>query len=339
MSPTVVLELIGSVLLVFVAAVGFVNAIEYIGFRLRLGSSFVGAILAPLFTSFPEMTVFLVAVFGYQGGSGEEIGIGTIFGQPFMASSLSYGLVGLAALVGYLLRKRATAVLHVDKSLAIPYIFITILFPLTVVPGLPGLSEQPFVRYVFGAIFLGAFLIYIRMMFRRKGAERIDECADCYLARYAGKVFRGPLAAALLQITGAIVLLYFGSRMMVETVDVLSSSIGVSALGLALIIVPAATAIPETASALIWGYRGKDTLSLGSLVGEKILYSTFYPALGLFLVSWNLDRHAYFSVAATTMISLILLIYILKGKLPWYGLCVGLLFFVAYAVLIFAMGF
>jgi cation:H+ antiporter len=112
-----------------------------------------------------------------------------------------------------------------------------------------------------------------------------------------------------------------------------------SPLGLALIVVPAATAIPETTSALIWGYRGKDTLSLGSLVGEKILYSTFYPAMGLFLTSWALDRHAYFSVLATTVISFILLLFILRKKMPWWGLCFGLFFFVAYAILIFRFQF
>jgi len=47
-------------------------------------------------------------------------------------------------------------------------------------------------------------------------------------------------------------------------------------MGLAIIVVPAATAVPETASALIWGFRGKDTLSLASLVGEKgTIHNTF----------------------------------------------------------------
>ena len=104
-----------------------------------------------------------------------------------------------------------------------------------------------------------------------------------------------------------------------------------------MIIIPAATAIPETITALIWGYRGKDTLSIGSLVGEKILYSTFYPALGLFLTSWVLDIHAVFSVIVTTIISLILLYFILKRRLPWYGLFFGFILFVVYGVLVFVV--
>jgi len=326
-----VLILIGAMALVFIAAVIFVNAIEYVGYRFRLGGSFVGAILAPLFTSFPELVVFLVAVFAYAGEAGEEIGIGTLFGQPFMASSLSYGLVGIAALVGYFIKRRATTVLTVDRSLAIPYVFITILFPLTVVPAFLGGT-----KYIFGVIFLGAFATYVWLMYRRRTAELIENAEEAYLHKVGHKVVASPIVWAVVQLVIAIVLLYIGSTYMVDAVDTLSSGLGISPLGLALIIVPAATAIPETASALIWGFRGKDTMSIGSLVGEKILYSTFYPGLGLFVTSWVLDIHAYGSVLVTTIISIILLFFILRQRIPWYGLCFGLLFFVAYAVLTFA---
>ncbi len=328
-----ILILLASIALVFGAAVIFVNTIEYLGGRLRLGGSFVGAILAPLFTSFPELTVFLVAVFAYQGEAGEAIGIGTLFGQPFMASSLSYGLVGIAVLIGYFTKRRRTSILVIDKSLLIPYIFITVLFPLTLLPAFLGISS---VRYLTGFVFLGAFVFYIWLMYRRRMAEPIENADEPYLCKIAPKFLpHRAVVAGIVQLLVAVALLYIGSVRLVHGVDVIASGIGISPMGLALIIVPAATAIPETASALIWGYRGKDTMSLGSLVGEKVLYSTFYPSLGLFLTSWVLDIHAYLSVIATTVISLILLYYIAKQRLPWYGLCFGLFFFVLYAVLIF----
>lgn len=332
-----ILELLGSMIIVLFAAVIFVNAVEYIGYRLNLGHSFVGAIIAPLFTSIPELTVFLVAIFAIGTTAGQEVGIGTLFGQPFMASSLSYGIVGVAALIGFLTGRRKRSFLAVDTNLMIPYIFITILFPLTVLPGLLGASN--IVRYASGLLFLGAFLLYIWMMFQRRGEGLIEEVEDCYLYRYGGRIIRLPLMSAFIQILVAAAGLYVGSESMVECVIALAEGINMSPLGLALIVIPAATAIPETTSALIWGYRGKDTLSLGSLVGEKVLYSTFYPAVGLFLTAWALDRHAYFSIAATTIISLILLLFILKRKIAWWSLCLGLFFFVAYATLIFAFQF
>ncbi len=332
-----IFELLGWMTIVFFSAVIFVNVVEYIGKRMNLGHSFVGAIIAPLFTSIPELTVFLVAVFGVEKTAGQEVGIGTLFGQPFMASSLSYGLVGLTALVGFLVKRREKSHLIVERNLAIPYVFITILFPLTVVPSL--IAGSHIVKYAFGLVFLGAYVLYIWLMFQRRKEGLIEDVEDCYLYRYGGKIIRLPLVSALIQLLVAAAGLYIGSEGMVDSVIALAQGIQMSTLGLALIVVPAATAIPETISALIWGYRGKDSLSLGSLVGEKILYSTCYPAMGLFLTSWTLDRHAYFSVMATTVISLILLVFILRRRMPWWGLCLGLFFFAAYAALIFAFQF
>ncbi len=322
-----ILALFTSMFIVFIAAMLFVNAIEFLGCQLRLGRSFVGAILAPLFTSFPEMTIFLVAVFAYGGVSGEEIGVGTLFGQPFMASSLSYGLVGVVVLIGYYLKKRDDLVLEVDRTLIIPYAFITFLFPLTIVPSFMG----EYSRHVFGILFLASYLVYVWMMYRNRMVEVIEDADEPYICRYLPY----PVMGGVIQLIAAVVLLYIGSHEMISSVDVLARQIGISAMGLAVIVIPAATAIPETVSALIWGYRGKDTMCIGSLVGEKILYSTFYPGLGLLLTSWILDAHAYMSVAATTIISLILLYFIIKQKVPWYALCFGLFFFVAYAVLVF----
>jgi cation:H+ antiporter len=335
MLPTILL-LIGSIVMVFIAAVLLVNALEWIGHHLKLGSSFVGAILSPLFTSMPELIVILVALFALGGKSGEEIGVGTIIGQPFMASSLSYGLVGIAALTGFLLKKRSHTYLVVDQTLSIPYIFITFMFPLTLVP---GFIHFVWVKYLFAVIFLGVFLFYIQLMYRRRLSELIEGAEELTLAKLISKSPSFQIVILIAQLLIAMTLLYFGSQFLVTSVESISRSTNISPLGLALIIVPAATAIPETVNAIIWGYQGKDTLSLGSLVGEKILYSTFYPGLGLLLTAWELDDHAVFSVIATTVISLILLYFIKKQRLPWYGLFFGLFFFVAYGVLIFLFRF
>lgn len=324
--------LFGSIILVFIASLLIVNALEWLGYRLKLGSSFVGAVLSPIFTSLPELMVILIAIFSNVSEAGQEIGIGTIFGEPFMASSLSYGLVGIAVIIGYFARKRTNATLVIDKTLSIPYMFIIVLFPLTLIPGFVHIV---WVRYLFGVLFLGIFIFYVRLMYHRRKTEAIEEAEALTLAKLAPKLRSRQTAVLALQLFIAVALLYIGSRYLVSSVATISQGLDVSPLGLAIIIVPAATAIPETITALIWGYRGKDTLSIGSLVGEKILYCTFYPALGFFLTSWALDIHAISSVIVTTIISLILLYYIRRQRLPWYGLVFGIAFFVAYAILIF----
>ena len=329
-----VLSLLGSIFLVFVASLLFINALEWLGHHLKLGSSFVGAILSPLFTSLPELIVILIAIFSKIGETGSEIGIGTIFGEPFMASSLSYGLVGIAVITGYFMKKRAGTSMVIDKTLSLPYIFIIVIFPLTLIPGFVHIT---WLRYCFGIFFLAVFIFYMQLMYRKRTAELMEESEGLTFARFAPESPSSWKIALSAQILMAVAALYFGSRFMVSSVATISQRINVSPLGLAMIIIPTATAIPETITAIIWGYRGKDTLSIGSLVGEKILYATFYPALGLFLTSWVLDIHAVFSVIVTTIISVLLLYFILKRRLPWYGLCFGLIFFVLYGILVFVV--
>ena len=327
-----ILSLLGSIILVFIASLLFVNALEWLGHHLKLGSSFVGAILSPLFTSLPELIVILIAIFSKMGETGSEIGIGTIFGEPFMASSLSYGLLGIAVIIGYLMKKRASTTLVIDKTLSLPYIFIIIVFPLTLIPGFVNIT---WLRYFFGVFFLAVFIFYMQLMYRKRTAELMEESEELTFARVVPESPSYQRIALVAQILIAVALLYFGSRYLVSSVATIAQRIDVSPLGLAMIVIPTATVIPETITALIWGYRGKDTLSIGSLVGEKILYATFYPALGLFLTSWVLDIHAGFSVAVTTIISLLLLYFILKRRLPWYGLCFGFIFFIIYGILVF----
>ena len=329
-----ILTLLGSILLVFVASLLFVNALEWLGHHLNLGSSFVGAILSPLFTSLPELTVILIAIFSNNGRAGTEIGVGTIFGEPFMASSLSYGLVGVAVVLGYLAKKRTSTTLVADKTLSLPYILIIILFPLTL---MPGFIRVGWLRYSFGFIFLVAFVMYVRMMYRRGMGESIEESEELIFHRWMPESLFYQRMALGVQILVAVALLFLGSRYLVSSVATIAQGINLSPLGLAVIIVPVATAIPETISALIWGYRGKDTLSIGSLVGEKVLYSTFYPAMGLFLTSWELDIHAVFSVIVTTAVSLMLLFFILRRSLPWYALFLGFSLSVLYGALVFAV--
>jgi cation:H+ antiporter len=320
-----ILLLLLSVFIVFVSALLFVNSIEFLGSRYNVGGSFVEAILSPLFTSLPELIVLLVAIFGFGGVNGATIGVGTIFGQPFMASSLSYGLVGILVLVGFFFKRREHMFLEVSKTLVIPFIFVTTLFPLTVIPS--QISDD-YVRYLFGIMFLASYVGYLIIMYRRRTFEPIENPEEPYIS----KIFPFKETGGFIQLAVSVVILYFGARQMVGLVDQIAIGSGISLMGLAIIVIPVATAIPETSSALIWGFRGKDTMSIASLVGEKVLYTTLFPGFGLLIIPWVLDTHAYISVLSTSLVSLLMLFFISKKKIPWYGLTVGLIFFTAYAL-------
>lgn len=272
----------------------------------------------------------LVAVFGLGGASGSAVGVGTIFGEPFIASSVSYGLVGVFALFGFYLKRRKHSYLEVSQTLTIPFIFVTIFFPLALIPSIFNSFQ---IRILFGLLFFTLYFAYLGLMYRQRTLEIVLEAKYPYFS----KIISNKEIASIVQLAISVIILYLGADQLVSRVKQISISFGTSLIGLSLIIIPAATAIPETASALIWGFRGKDTLSIGSLVGEKVLYSTLYPAIGLFITTWILDIHVYISVIATVVVSLLMLLFISKKKIPWYGLTFGLVFFTSYVLLIFLM--
>ena len=320
--------LVVGALLTLAASFGFTNAMEYVQSRAKLGSSLVGGIISPLFTSMPETTVFVIAVFVYRGGAGNEIGIGTIFGQPLMASSVSYALVLLSVALGLKFGKREKLGMVVDRGLATPYALVTILFPLLFLPSLLG---QRALQLPLAAVF-GASYLFFAWTVSKKKKTTTEEFNDTspYLARLLN-----PTAAAAVQLVAASVGLYLGAESMVSSMAELSALWNVSPIAISIVIVPLSTAIPETITAMIWGYKGRDTLSISSLVGEKILYSSFYPAIALATIPWVTDVYADISILVTTGVSAMFWFFIRKGKIPYPALALGVPFFVLFSVLAF----
>lgn len=317
--------LVISILTVFFGSLIFVNAIEYVGGLFKWSKSFVGAIISPFFTSFPELIVFVIAILSADHLHGNDIAIGVIFGEPFISSSLAYTLVLGAILASLFIRKKKKKYLEVDKGLSYPYAFVSVLYPFLILAGYLTRS----LNYVLGVVFLVAYVIYVYIMYKEESSLLGEEEEEPFLSR-----FMNPKTGSVIQILVAVVLLYFGSELIVHSISNLSLSLGIDALTLAIIIIPFATAIPETLTAMIWGYQGKDTFSVASLVGEKVLYTTLYPGIALLIIPWNINESAVISVITAEVISLLYIFYIRRGKFPLYALSFGLVFFVLFIYLV-----
>lgn len=318
------LLLVLSILAVFLGSFVFVNAIEYAGGLMKWSRSFVGSIISPFFTSFPELIVFVIAIF--YADHGKDIAIGVIFGEPFISSSLAYTLVLVAitfSLFAGAAKRRKS--LNVDRSIAYPYAFVSILYPLLILAGY--ITRR--LDMVLGVGFLIAYLVYVYVMYK-SGAEEDEEHEKPFLSR-----FMDARAAVGIQLAVSIVLLYYGSELLVHSVSDISTSIGISALTLSILLIPFATAIPETLTAMIWGYQGKDSMAISSLVGEKVLYTTLYPGIALLAIPWVINESAVISVITAEVVSLVYIFYIRRGKFPLYALSFGVVFFIIYVFLIF----
>ena len=73
---TTALELLGAFVLIIGGAIGFTNAVEWLGQRMNLGEGAVGATLAAVGTALPESVIPIVALLSGGGEKAEEIAIG-----------------------------------------------------------------------------------------------------------------------------------------------------------------------------------------------------------------------------------------------------------------------
>ena len=90
--PVTILELIAAFVLVVGGAIGFTNAVEWLGKRLDLGQGAVGALLAAVGTALPESVIPVVALLAGGGAEKEQIAIVLIIGAPFLLGTLANGL-------------------------------------------------------------------------------------------------------------------------------------------------------------------------------------------------------------------------------------------------------
>ncbi|MFB6470073.1 MAG: sodium:calcium antiporter [Vulcanisaeta sp. AZ3] len=311
--------MLGGLIVTIIGGWLFTNSMENISRRYGLGGSFVGAVVSPIFTSMPELIVFLVAVYLHGGFEGEEVGVGTILGEPYMIATVIYPILFVAVAIGLMLGSRGDAVLEVRRELIIPYVIFTVLYPIVL---LPMVLSSHVARIMVAVMLVIAYILYIRSMYRSQGIV-IEEVEELYLGRF----LKDYVISMTIQLVVSTVLIFIGSKYLVDGVVGTARYLGIDALTISIILIPIATVIPESITALIWTYRGRDTEAVAALIGEKVLYSTVYPALGLILTQWSLNIDAVVSVTVTEVVSLVVLYHVLKGRITWD---VGVLGFVGY---------
>ena len=91
---THVLLLLGCAVSIYFACEWFVNAVEWLGVRLRVGRLAVGTILAAAGTALPESVVTLVAVLFGSPQHGNDIAVGAAMGGPLVVGTIAYGVTG-----------------------------------------------------------------------------------------------------------------------------------------------------------------------------------------------------------------------------------------------------
>jgi cation:H+ antiporter len=91
---THVLLLLACAVSIYLACEWFVNAVEWLGVRMKVGRLAVGTILAAAGTALPESVVTLVAVLFGSPEHGNDIAVGAAMGGPLVVGTVAYGVTG-----------------------------------------------------------------------------------------------------------------------------------------------------------------------------------------------------------------------------------------------------
>jgi cation:H+ antiporter len=316
-------QLVLMLFVILIAAEIFTNALEHLGERLKISEGVTGSLFAAVGTALPETMVPLLAIFAGTDNQhlNEEIGVGAILGAPLMLSTLSLFLMATAVwrsrgTQGHL-RPEHTGLTRDLNFFLMAYTFAAIaLF----VP-----HEVPIVRAGLAITMVLIYFVYI-MLTLRASAQLVK---DGHGTEAEGQMFLARLgvptnmATIIFQMVAGLVLLVAGAKGFIHGVEAASAILGISALLLALVIVPIATELPEKVNSILWIRRGKDTLAFGNITGAMVFQGTLLPAIGIMLTPWIPQREVLWGILITFGAALWLRVMHARGALRLWHLAVN----------------
>jgi len=347
--------LIACAVAIYLSCEWFVNAVEWLGHRLNIGTMAVGTILAAFGTALPESVVTLVAVTTGPTAEVRNIGVGAAMGGPLVLATVAYGVTG-----GMLLLRRRThtrihyrelvtagvgaasldsptrdrdddggAILadgaHTARLVKDQRWFLTI-FVVKVAFGLVAFAIKPWL----GLLFFAAYGVYFWREIRGGTSGDHDEQALAPL-KLQPQAVRPATAAVLVQTLGALSLIFVASQIFVHQLDAIGPMLGLSGAITALLLSPIATELPEIMNAIIWVRQGKTQLALANISGAMMIQATVPSGLGLLFTDWRLDHALLWSGAVTMAAITYLLATMRANKLTPRRLAMAALLYLVFA--------
>jgi cation:H+ antiporter len=347
-----VVLLIACAVAIYLSCEWFVNAVEWLGQRLNIGSMAVGTILAAFGTALPESVVTLVAVTTGPTAEIRNIGVGAAMGGPLVLATVAYGVTGTMLLLRHRTRVHSCDLVtagvgslslepparepddnsaaaladptHTARLVKDQRWFMAV-FVLKVALGLVAFTIKPWL----GVLFFAVYGVYFWRQIRCGTiSEHDEELAPLKLQPGA---VRPATTAVLMQTLGALAVIFVSSQIFVHQLDAIGPMLGLSGAVTALLLSPIATELPEIMNAIIWVRQGKTQLALANISGAMMIQATVPSGLGLLFTDWRLDHALLWSGAITMAAITYLLMTMRANKLTPTRLALSALLYLAFA--------
>jgi len=318
-----ILILLGCAAVIYLACEWFVNAVEWLGVRLKVGTLAVGTVLAAIGTALPESVVTLVAVTIGHGPDSKDIGVGAAMGGPLVLATIAYGVTGAMLLLH---RRRALAAVrigsgatasggdprvvpHLDllmgvdgSRLARDQIWFLSIFVFKVGLGLVAFAFKPWL----GLVFFAMYAVY----FVREMRDDTEAHSDANLEPLKLQPRRGvPSGAAVAaQTIGTLAVIFLASQEFVAQLEWAGPALGLPAAVTALLLSPVATELPEVMNAIIWVRQGKTQLALANISGAMMIQATVPSGIGILFTPWKFSA----ALVLSGLVTMVAIVYVLS---------------------------
>lgn len=280
-------QLLIMLMLILVASHFFTNGLEYLGEMLGISEGVTGSVFAAIATALPETSVPVIAIIAGTPDKlvNQEISVGAILGAPLMLSTLSIVLLALSVVKmrgfkGKILPEKTGFVRDMNFFLMAFIISAAAMF----VPHHPA-----YLRMLISLSLVCLYVCYLILTF--KSSKQLVICGHCVttdaplLLTKLG--MKNNKATILIQLVSGLVLLLLATKGFIHGIDAISKTLNISALVLALLIIPVATELPEKVNSILWIRKNKDTLGFSNITGAMVFQGTLLPALGIMLTPWE----------------------------------------------------
>lgn len=341
-----VLLLLACAVVIYLACEWFVNAVEWLGARLRIGPLAVGTILAAAGTALPESVVTLVAVAFGRGQHGDDIGVGAALGGPLVVGTIAYAVTGAMLLTRRSSARQAAMAGKAGKApaksspaggdgdlldgtdtnrLARDQTWFLAIFVFKVGLGLVAFAVKPWL----GLLFLAAYAVYFWRETRGGDDHDTDDLEPLKLQPRR----ENPATwAVVAQTVASLVVIFLASQLFVRQLEWAGPALGLSPVVVALLLSPIATELPETMNAIIWVRQGKTHLALANISGAMMIQATVPSAIGLMGTPWHFTAPLVMAGVATMASIVYLLTLFRSGRVTPMRLVVAGGFYLLFAV-------
>jgi len=300
---------------IYFACEFFVNGVEWVGHRFRLGATATGTVLAAFGTALPESAVTFAAVVFGRNSAQKDIGVGAALGGPLVLATIAYSVVGVALLCNRKRLGRQDALVEVNHHrLSHDQAWFLGIFVVKVGLGLVTFAYKPAV----GVLFLAAYGAYL---WREMSHDEpvVDECDLEPLKFWPGDPSPS-LAWAGFQTLVALAVIGAASHAFVARLESIATGLGWAPQLVALLLSPIATELPETLNAVIWVRQGRERLALANISGAMMIQATIPSALGLLFTPWLFDRSLLAAGVVTAFAVAVLWLLCRRGRINSWSL-------------------